>query len=402
MAVEIRSSMLPGLARCRAMFKESLGKIAPGSDASREGTMWHAVKDPIIALRQPLGETDAALIAAAHGFTVDQVRFAADRLAFLADVPSDWEPVTEKRVVGVVPGTLDAAFISPNGERGQLFDIKSGRLFQDPAETNLQTINYALGMLDEWSTLQEIDVFVIYPRLMETSRATFTWERLEEFRLEIQRIVAEAKSGRPEYTIGTACEHCPAARTCPALNREVAQSILGPADIRESFAALPAEAKGRVLATAKAAIRLANEIVAAAKLHAPIDLGNGDVFQAVPTEERSIDATAGWPILTEWADTHLGEAVKIPLGAAKAAAVAHIEETFDGDPAFFRKVKGEIKVNKAAVERGLMRALDAAGAIRVTPGIEYKIIKGGLNNDNGNAGQRAIEGPGGGGAEVAV
>jgi hypothetical protein len=79
---------------------------------------------------------------------------------------------------------------------------------------------------------------------------------------------------------------------------------------------------------------------------------------------REIDAAKAWETLSRLLGVHLADAVKVGIGAAEAGAVANALAQAEGD-----------KVNKAAIKRDLMKALDEAGAIIKSERIEYRITK---------------------------
>lgn len=195
----------------------------------------------------------------------DSVLMVEQRLPFFRDDPDLPEQF----------GTSDVVIIQPAAKRLHVRDLKYGRGVQVFAEENEQLMLYALGALDEFDLLYDIEEVVLaihQPRLNHMDEWTCTIEQLREFE---QRAKAAARtalgiagglmsSKREEVQIRLApgedqCRFCKARGDCPALRDRVFAAVVG--DFENLDAPPPVELRnGEVLVT----IAEAEKIIAVA------------------------------------------------------------------------------------------------------------------------------------------
>ena len=126
-------------------------------------------------------------------------------------------------------GTSDAIIISGCGSEIQIHDLKTGRGVPVSAERNEQMLLYAAGAIEQFGlaySFERVRVVIHQPRL---SRSPDEWECSL---LDVSEVVARAReviASKPtEPKPGeAACRFCKAKAICPALEKEVQQSVLG-------------------------------------------------------------------------------------------------------------------------------------------------------------------------------
>jgi len=168
-------------------------------------------------------------------------------------------------VVGIPDsfGTADAIILTPEGEL-QIHDLKYGRGVPVTAVENDQLQIYALGALREFDMLYDITavrLFIHMPRLNYVSEWAVSLEDLHAFGEKVENAAGEAiavaEIGAPStsyYPGEKQCRFCKAKSTCPALARQILETVTGefeegtPALIKESTKVLDADALGRYMA----------------------------------------------------------------------------------------------------------------------------------------------------------
>jgi hypothetical protein len=131
-------------------------------------------------------------------------------------------------------GTSDTVILK--GTEIQVHDLKYGKGVKVDAEQNEQLMLYALGALSEFGMLGDFDrvVMVIHqPRLGHVSEWSCTVAELLEFAKTAKKaagvcidIIATEIIGNEDLTPGEKqCRFCKAKATCPALARQVEQTV---------------------------------------------------------------------------------------------------------------------------------------------------------------------------------
>lgn len=128
-------------------------------------------------------------------------------------------------------GTADLVKINSKLKTCTVADLKYGKGVQVNAEDNEQLMLYALGVLQEFDFLYEIDMFFLYilqPRLDHFDKVILSKSRLLEFGEEVKKAAKLALSDNAPFSPGEKqCRFCKAKAICPALaekNLEVAQT----------------------------------------------------------------------------------------------------------------------------------------------------------------------------------
>lgn len=188
-------------------------------------------------------------------------------------------------VDGVPPqfGTSDVVLIKPHAKQLVIRDLKYGRGVQVFAENNPQMQLYALGALDEFSMLYDIDtvrMVIDQPRLNHVDEWTCTVTELRAFEKQAEeaarralRIVALPKEHTMMLTPGDKqCQFCKAKGDCAALRDQVLATVAGDFEVMpKTVLANPAATvidhlkKGEIAVT----ISEAERIIAAAHGVAP-------------------------------------------------------------------------------------------------------------------------------------
>ena len=123
---------------------------------------------------------------------------------------------------GLTFGTAD--FVAVAGTRGMVMDWKFGRGEIDPADINAQGCAYALGVLERFAELQELEVHFVQPRRQFISKHTYTRADMGMMRVRIDTIIRRANARNREEVPGSHCCYCRKQATCAAL-RQIALPI---------------------------------------------------------------------------------------------------------------------------------------------------------------------------------
>jgi hypothetical protein len=141
-------------------------------------------------------------------------------------------------VVGVPEsfGTSDAVILTSGGEEIQVHDLKYGRGVKIDAEENEQLMLYALGALNEFGMVgnfKRVRMVIHQPRLQHVSEWDCTVEDLAAFAGRARTAAAKCIEivdtqihGPEDFAPGEKqCRFCKAKATCPALARQVEQTV---------------------------------------------------------------------------------------------------------------------------------------------------------------------------------
>lgn len=144
-------------------------------------------------------------------------------------------------------GTADAIIIPESGEWLQIVDLKFGRGIPVKAADNKQLMLYALGALEKFQTIcwpQTVKLTIHQPRI---DPVPYTWEidieDLMSFEQAVRNTAAKfkmttvdgetvvtARGPMPPVPGETQCRFCKVAGVCPALTREVSNTVAGVGD----------------------------------------------------------------------------------------------------------------------------------------------------------------------------
>jgi hypothetical protein len=138
-------------------------------------------------------------------------------------------------------GTSDAIILSEDCKRAQIGDLKYGMGVRVYVEENKQLMTYAVGVLETFDSImadvEEIDLFIVQPRLGHIDSWTVSVARLREHAAEMRLAAGAALEGcqaleetgviPPELFKPSedACFFCPAKATCDALRQHVSALV---------------------------------------------------------------------------------------------------------------------------------------------------------------------------------
>lgn len=200
------------------------------SDEPIEGRTFTVDRDMATEVQKYLDEIRSAASSAGAVLMVEQ------RLPFFTN-----DPVLVKGKALDCFGTSDVVIIEPEARRLHVRDLKYGRGVQVFAEENEQLMLYALGALDEFGLLYDIDEVVLaihQPRLNHTDEWVCSVDDLRAFE---QRALAAARTAVAIVEPGprskvfltpgeSQCRFCKAKGVCPALRDEVIATVSGDFD----------------------------------------------------------------------------------------------------------------------------------------------------------------------------
>lgn len=186
-------------------------------------------------------------------------------------------------------GTSDCIGITADGKRLIVIDLKYGKGVAVDAVGNGQGRIYALGALHKfgmiYEDIEEVEIVIVQPRLDSVSSEILTVAELREFSDEVNVAAAmcaledevwleePGEAWRLTLTPGEKqCKFCDAKGICPALRKEVGDSLAviaasGPEDFadltlpRQASAAVPAEVDNARLAEFMRAVPLIEEAI---------------------------------------------------------------------------------------------------------------------------------------------
>lgn len=325
--------------------------------------------------------------AGADGFRVfvadaDMCREVQKYIDYVRGNTSEGEMHVEQRLpifggaLGDQFGTSDAVIVGTTVLH--VLDLKYGRGVQVFAEENEQLMLYALGALDEFDLLGEIELVrmtVHQPRLNHYDDWSCTVEHLRAFE---QRAIAAGKIALSLADIGPCivagdlnpgpdqCRFCKAKATCPALRDQVLATVAGDfevlVEVDETGADAPKPVVENLIAPGKGEIAVsiidAEKIIAAAHGVSP---GKVDWHQEEPESEPMfiVKKPTLRPMLenpearlSSASDEQLGllgESIDLVEGWAKAVR-AELERRMlaGGEVPGFKLVKGREGIRKFA------------------------------------------------------
>lgn len=203
------------------------------SDAAKEGTLAHEMAE---AKLQHLFNTQSYRKATLTR-TLNKIKknelyqpemdgYTDDYVAYIRKAAMEFEKTPyiaiEKRLdlTAYIPdgfGTADCVMI---GERTlHIIDLKYGKGVPVSAEDNPQLMIYALGALEAYKLLFDIDtvkVSIVQPRIDNTNSSEFTVKGLMRFGDKVKHYASIAIIGEGEYMPGGWCRFCRARQQCRA------------------------------------------------------------------------------------------------------------------------------------------------------------------------------------------
>ena len=228
------------------------------SDAAEQGTAAHALAEH--KLRKAFKQRSERPVSVWHDdemeeLTDDYVSFVLEQLNTAKTECADASVLIEQRLdfSHIVPGgfgTGDAVIIAE--PRLHVIDLKYGMGVLVEAEQNPQLMLYALGALNAFSSLYDINevaVMIFQPRRSNVSTWTITTNDLLAWaETEVRPRAALAAAGAGEFAPGAWCLFCKLAPTCRAraeANLDIAKYEFKPpaeltdAEIADVLARLP-------------------------------------------------------------------------------------------------------------------------------------------------------------------
>lgn len=114
-------------------------------------------------------------------------------------------------------GHLDLLLTWDEGRKGVLFDYKFGWIPVPAAKENLQGINYALGVMQQFPALKVVGVMFVQPKLQQVSMAMFGRDDMDAMLRQIDEVISTALNPNAALRPNPYCDYCRKAGTCPAL-----------------------------------------------------------------------------------------------------------------------------------------------------------------------------------------
>lgn len=145
-------------------------------------------------------------------------------------VPAEWSLEVEAAMAYEFPrfilsGHIDCVAISPDATEAIGFDLKTGRVPVDIAESNEQIFGYACLLKRAYPTLKKVTFWIVQPRNDEDegyprkSFATLEGERLENALPTLETRINAALDNQDELSTGPQCKFCVGC-SCPAIREE--------------------------------------------------------------------------------------------------------------------------------------------------------------------------------------
>ncbi len=178
------------------------------TEAADEGTLLHA----------------AVETGNLNGLTDEQVALVMQCIEVL-DAESIGYPTRHLEVKlsildGYTFGTADVVLISADGRKAKILDWKFGYHAVDRAVSNFQSRSYALGVLEMFPTVEDVEALFFSPRINDKHRGAFSRMQDRRFLEAAIRAVIEKANDHTEadlYPTEMVCQYCKVRGTCSAL-----------------------------------------------------------------------------------------------------------------------------------------------------------------------------------------
>jgi hypothetical protein len=190
---------------------------------AQEGTRAHEVAD--LCLRSG-NDASYYLGHNIEGGIVDKemTEHVQQYVDYVLDLGGDLYPEQRVDFSNYIPdgfGTADALVINANRKHLDVCDLKFGKGVAVYAEDNSQGMLYAIGVLNEYGFIYDIEtvaIHIVQPRIHNFSEWTITVAELLEWAEWAKSKALEALSDNGVYDPNEkACKFCPAKATCSAL-----------------------------------------------------------------------------------------------------------------------------------------------------------------------------------------
>lgn len=241
---------------CTASVKASEGYGDKSSVFAQEGTCAHEVADRCLRTDRDahtfIGQTIEGI-----DVTTEMAEYVQQYVDYVRDHHGDLYPEQRVDFSNYVPdgfGTSDAIVVA--GDTCHIFDLKYGKGVPVFAENNTQGMLYALGVLNDYGFIYEIETVVIHivqPRIGNFSHWEITVSDLIKWGKFANARAIEALSDNGTYSPSDkACTWCPAKADCKALADHTRQIIAAEFDdIDASTERLSDDQKRLILDNAK-------------------------------------------------------------------------------------------------------------------------------------------------------
>ncbi len=124
---------------------------------------------------------------------------------------------------GYTYGTADVVLVSADGRKARIVDWKFGQHSVDRAASNFQARCYALGVLEMFPTVEDVEAIFFSPRLGDKHRGSFNRMRDRRFLEAVVRAVIEKANNHTDadlYPTENVCQYCKVRGTCPVLTSQ--------------------------------------------------------------------------------------------------------------------------------------------------------------------------------------
>ncbi len=208
---------------CTASVKACADLPNKSSAFAQEGTRAHEVAD--LCLRNNVDATHY-MNADIEGGIVDKemCEYVQQYVDYVRDLGGDLYPEQRVDFSNYIPdgfGTADALVLHAKKKHLDCADLKYGKGVPVYAEKNSQAMLYAIGVLNEYGFLYDIEtvtVHIIQPRIHNFSEWSITKAELLKWAEWAREKALEALGDNGVYDPNEkACQFCPAKATCTAL-----------------------------------------------------------------------------------------------------------------------------------------------------------------------------------------
>lgn len=201
------------------------------------GTACHELSELVLTQGGSSFDWESKTLPISNSTTVDRemASCAQEYVDYVRQIPG--ELMIEQRVdfSHLVPGgfgTSDALII--DGTHLHCVDLKGGKGVRVDAEENTQGLLYALGALNDYGLIydiQTITISIVQPRLDHISEWTIPRTTLDAWGEFIRKAACNALADDAQRVPGEKqCQWCKAKATCPALQQLTNNTLLGAFD----------------------------------------------------------------------------------------------------------------------------------------------------------------------------
>lgn len=210
-----------------AVFESSFKKSE--SHYADEGTLAHKLSELMVnnyfnLMPKVLYKHEVGLIKKHKFYTQEMLEHCNDLLLLISDMYADMTAEVihvelKLDLTKFIPegsGRVDFALISPT--KVSIIDLKYGKGIRVDAKENKQQMLYALGILELYPKVEEVEINIYQPRLNHhdvyiTSRADLETWAVDTLAPKVEK----AYKGLGAYTPGDHCKFCRARNSCKAL-----------------------------------------------------------------------------------------------------------------------------------------------------------------------------------------